>query len=425
MIGNNYRSTVQQLIPVTSNNQPHSTQLFQQKDKHDFIETTQVRGYSNSNIEKMTHPLAQPDDTDYLSPYMIDLLGKITTLAFAEKVLQSPRKRLLDKLGIDDTQKKERQTRLFSDHITIARFYNPPSNAQPISLTLNGSPFIEQEPTTPYFSGQKIITPDFRMYRSDENTHLLNLLRCTFRDDSEIPFDKAPIESLQKYNDTVYLNETRLRDMKRMSNKAEYFIEMTEYLIQRAKPGDFIVQNSLESSSDKNTAHFQYIPDNVSLPVFFHAPQYSDSFKAQIVDWHLPSLYMRVDLQKADWREPINHLQNRCQQLLNNQHTSTTPTFRKLGDDQLEIYLIFKKDCSSAWNMTPKDIQQTPGWLEACGIFIAGTAKSEIFNSKGAKEYYATYRVTAECIKDFINSPDCADFGFEKANQFSGYSFIK
>ncbi|MNV05028.1 hypothetical protein D3C71_953490 [compost metagenome] len=401
MINNNYRSTIQNFISVAENDQAHVDRLVEKKNNHYFTDMSQVRGNSNSNIEKMTHPLSQPDDVDYLSPYMIDLLGRMTTLAFAEKVLQSPRKQILDQLGIDDSQQTQRQSRLHSDQIAISRFYNHRPEARLLSLTLNGSPFLEQEPTTPYFIGQKIITPDFTIHRREESTHLLDLLRCKFRDDSGTPFDKAPIERLQKYNSTVHLNESR-RNENGASNKADYFVEMAEYLIQRGDPGDFIVQNSLESSSDKNTPHFQYIPNQVPLPIFFHIPPYDETIDTQRVDWHLPSLYQKVDLRQPDWRAKIINLQQSSQQLLNHHHISTTPVFRMVEQSHIEVLLVFKKDGSPVWNMALEDSQHTPGWLEACGIFIANTPKAEVFNLKGAQQYYAIYSVTAECIDDLF-----------------------
>lgn len=188
-----------------------------------------------------------------------------------------------------------------------------------------------------------------------------------------------------------------------MSNQASYFIEMTEYLIQRAKPGDFIVQNALETSTDKITPHFQFIPDLVPLPIFSRTPLHDANPKLQILDWHLPSMCQSIDLQNADWKEQIAQLQTACQQLLNEKHVSTTPLLRMMDDDQIMIYLMFKKDCSSVWNMTPEDTQLSPGWLEACGVFIANTSKAEAFNNKGAHDYYATHSVSTEQITRFFD----------------------
>ncbi|AWY39547.1 hypothetical protein DKY63_06365 [Pseudomonas putida] len=401
MFGNNYRLTIQQCIPITASNQAHLEPVIEKKNSNAFTPMDQVRGQSVSSIEKMTQPFAQPDDMDYLSPYMIDLLGKTTTLSFAEKALQTPRKQLLDRLGIDDSQEKQRKGRLSADQVNVSRFYIHPVNQQPVPLTLNGSPFLEQDPTTPYFSAQKIITPDLRIHRQNENTHLLDLLRCKSRDDSEIFFDTAPIERLKNYNHTVFQNESQ-RHENGPSNKTDYFIEMTEYLEQKAEPGDFIVQNSLESSSDKHTPHFQFIPNQVSLPIFCHAPEYDPELELQIADWHLPAVYQRVDLQQFDWREKITQLQAQCKKLIDDYHISTTPFFRMLENKQLEAYLVFKKDGSPEWNMTPEDAQHTPGWLEAGGIFIANTPKAEVFNLKGAQEYYAAYSVPAERINELL-----------------------
>jgi hypothetical protein len=402
MIGSDYRSAVNTFFPLTPRIEAHSTHLTEKKDSRDHTEMNQVRGHSSSTIEKMTHPLAQPDDKDHFSPYMIDLLGRTRTLAFAEKALQAPRKRLLDTLGIDDTQHRSREIRLYSDQTAISRFYS--YAVQPVALTLNGRPFLEQEPTNPYFQGQKIITPDPRICRSEEKSRKLDLLRCKSRDDSEIAFNKAPIERLQQYNNTVFLNETRRREKEDLSNKATYFTEMAEFLIQRAKPGDFIVQNALESSNDKNTPHFQFIPDQVPLPIFSRTPPHTDNPNPQILDWHLPSMCETVDLQHADWREKIAQLQATCQQLLTDQHISTTPLFRMMEDDQIKVYLVFKKDCSSVWNMTPEDTQLSPGWLEACGVFITDSPKSEAFNNNGAQNYYATHSVSTAQITTFFES---------------------
>lgn len=401
MIGNDYRSTVRAFIPLTSTMEAHSAQLTEKKDNRDHTQMSQVRGHSSSNIEKMTHPLAQPDDSDQLSPYMIDLLGKTRTLAFAEKALQAPRKRLLDKLGIDDTHHRKREIRIFSDHTAISRFYS--HAVQPTALTLNGRPFLEQEPTNPYFHGQKIITPDPRIFRGEEMSRTMDLLLCKSRDDSEIAFNKAPVDRLQQYNNAVFLNETRRREKEDLSNKATYFTEMAEFLIQRAKPGDFIVQNALESSSDKNTPHFQFIPDQVPLPIFSRTPPEEDNAKPQMLNWHLPTMCETVDLQQADWREKISRLQAACEQLLNDQHISTTPLFRMMGSDQIKVYLVFKKDCSSAWNMTPEDALLSPGWLEACGVFITHSSKSEAFNNNGAQNYYANHSVSPARIKTFFD----------------------
>lgn len=401
MFVNNYRLTVQQCIPITQSNLPHPEPMIEKKNSNAFTSMDQVRGQSVSSIEKMTQPLAKPDDMDYLSPYMIDLLVRTTTLFFAEKVLQTPRKQLLDRLGIDDSQEKQRKDRLYSDHVSVSRFYNRPVNQQPVSLTLNESPFLEQEPTTPYFNNQKIITPDLRIYRQNENAHSLDLLRCKSRDDSEIFFDKAPIQRLNTYNHTVFQNESR-RHESGPSNKTDYFIEMAEYLEQKAEPGDFIVQNALESSSDKYTPHLQFIPNEVPLPIFFQALIYDPESDIQIVDWHLPALYQKFDLRQFDWREKISELQERCKELINVHHISTTPIFRMRENNQVEAYLIFKKDGSSEWNMTPEDAQHTPGWLEAGGIFIANTPKAEVFSLKGAREYYAAYNVSSDRIRELF-----------------------
>jgi len=54
------------------------------------------------------------------------------------------------------------------------------------------------------------------------------------------------------------------------------------------------------------------------------------------------------------------------------------------------MYLIFKQDGSE---LAPEIMQQAPGWLESCGIFIANTPKAITFNTLGADQYYGPYRV--------------------------------
>lgn len=401
MISHNPRVSVSTFNSITANKEPNTALLTNLKDKDSFINVADVRG-TGGGIEKMTHPLARVNEEDLFSPYMIELLGNTTALAFAEKVLQAPRQRLLDSLGIDDTRKTERQSSLHEDQNTISRFYTRTTELKPSSITLNGSLFIEQQPTTPYFMNQKIITPDFTINRNDEDAQKLNLLQCKTRDDSEVFFNNRPILQLQQYNASTYLHESHLRDDGKLQNNAHYFTEMVDYLAQRGSPGDFISQNSLESSTDRTTAHFQYIPGNVPLPIFAHAPRSGDIAEAKIVDWYLPSVWSTFDLNQPDWIDSTTKLQRLCQELLDSEHISTTPLFRKLEGGIVESFLIFKKDCSTQWDMTPESILNAPGWLEASGIFIANSGKSEVFESLGARAYYESYCVTAESL-DAIN----------------------
>jgi hypothetical protein len=398
VITSNYRMSVSSFHTLNPSEQPHVATLTEKKNSSEFTDMGSVRGQSKSGIEKMTHPLAQSNERDYLSPYMIDILGDTTTLAFAEKTLQAPRQRLLDTLGIDDTQKNLRQAELRMDQQAISRFYTHPTDAQPMRITLNGKDFLEQPPTSPYFKDQKIITPDYGFFRNNQSLHKLDLLNCKTRDDSELFFDKEPVIKLQEDNQQLFLNESNLRTEGKTLNTTHYFVEMMEYLEQRGNPGDFIVQNSLETSSDKNTPHFQFIPGDVPLPIYSHGPQTSGISGAQIVDWHLPSIYSTIDLQQFDWRDTATQLQHRCQELLESQQLSTTPIFRKREDGQIESWLIFKKDCSDQWNMESKEILNAPGWLEASGVFIANSTKAETFSTVGADTYYASYCVPTEKI---------------------------
>lgn len=372
-------------------NEPRTANLTQDRPAGAFIKMDAVPGDSNSSIEKMTHPLAGCGETGDMSPYMIVLLGDQKALDFAEKVLQAPRKRLLDKLGIDDGNKTDRHAQLYTELESLTRFY--PNNAQfePKRITLNGEPFIEQEPTRPYFAGQKVITPDFTTHRVPQEQQRNNLLLCKTRDDSALYFNQTPIIELKTYNDDVFAKESALRAGDNFLNKTQYFTEMVEYLTYFSKAGDILVQNSLETSSDKNTPHLQFIPGDIPLPLFYQSSQVLTDGKYQQVDWHLPTLAVTVDSRQHDWRAQTELVQTVCQALLANQHISTTPVFRNLGDGLTKMYLIFKQDDS---DQAAEIMQHAPGWLESCGIFISNTPKANTFTTLGAVQYYAPYGIT-------------------------------
>ncbi|WPO95474.1 MULTISPECIES: hypothetical protein [Enterobacteriaceae] len=392
MINHNYRSTIGQFIPLQQeSNKPRTAHLTQERPAGECIKMDVVPGNSTSSIEKMTHPLAGCSEEGGMSPYMIALLGDQKALNFAEKVLQAPRKRLLDQLGIDDRNKVERHAQLHAELTSLTRFYQRDDALQPKRIALNGQPFIEQEPTRPYFAGQKIVTPDFTLYRAEQEQQRNNLLLCKTRDDSALYFNQAPIAELKTYNDDVFANESALRAGDNFLNKTQYFTAMVEYLTRYSQAGDILVQNSLETSSDRNTPHLQFIPGDVPLPLFYQRAQALTDGEYQQIDWYLPTLAMTVDSRQHGWQAETERAQAVCQALLTNQHISTTPVFRSLGDGLATLYLIFKQDGS---DMAPELLQQAPGWLEACGIFIANTPKAVMFTAQGAEQYYASYAVT-------------------------------
>lgn len=383
---------ISQFMPLQQeSNEPRTANLTQDRPAGEFIKMDIVPGDSNSSIEKMTHPLAGYRETEGMSPYMIVLLNDQKALDFAEKVLQAPRKRLLDKLGIDDGNKTNRHAQLYAERESLTRFYPNDAQLQPKRITLNGQPFIEQEPTKPYFAGQKIITPDFTMHRAEQEQQRNNLLLCKTRDDSALYFNQTPITELKTYNDDVFAKESMLRAGDNFLNKAQYFTTMVEYLTYFSQPGDILVQNSLETSSDKNTPHLQFIPGDIPLPLFYQSSQIFTGGEYQQIDWHLPTLAITVDSRQPDWQVRTELMQTMCQELLANQHISTIPVFRNLGDGLTTMYLIFKQDAS---NMAPEIMQQAPGWLESCGIFITNTPKAITFTALGAVQYYAPYGAT-------------------------------
>lgn len=374
-------------LPLNTS-EPRSVCLTQDKPAEKVITLNSVPGNSSSSLEKMTHPLAGCSDQENISPYMILLLGEERALAFAEKTLLSPRKRLLDQLGIDDRDRKKNHDQNCTDLATITRFYPSLPNSQPTIIPLNGMNFIVQSPTKPYFFGQKVITPDFTLHRATQEAQRKNLLLCKTRDDSMVFFDTAPVVALKNYNDAVFANERALRENDLFLNKTQYFVEMIEYLSHCSTVGDTIVQNSLETSSDKNTPHLQFIPGNVPLPLFSRSSHALEGSEHRYLDWYLPTLITPVDTGSAGWQSQVKSLQDACQTLLENQHISTTPVFRSGEYNTVYIYLIFKPDGS---NMAPEVLQLAPGWLESCGIFIENTAKAGAFNEQGADTYYSAY----------------------------------
>jgi len=381
-----------QFFPLQQeNNEARTANLTQDRPAGEFIKMDAIPGYSNSSIEKMTHPLAGCGETGSMSPYMIVLLGDQRALDFSEKVLRAPRKRLLDKLGIDDSDKTGSHTRLHTEMESLTRFYPNDAEFEPKRITLNGKPFIEQEPTRPYFAGQKIITPDFTTHRAAQEQQRKNLLLCKTRDDSALYFNQTPIIELKKYNEDVFAKEKALRAGENFLNKTQYFTPMVEYLTQFSKAGDILVQNSFETSSDKNTPHLQFIPGDIPLPLFYQSFQVLTDDKYQQVDWHLPTLAVTVNSRQHDWREQTERVQTMCQELLANQHISTTPVLRNLGNGLIKMYLVFKQDGS---DLAAEIMQQAPGWLESCGIFISNTPKAVTFTTLGTVQYYAPYGVT-------------------------------
>lgn len=144
MIIHNYRSMIGQFFPLQQeNNEVRTANLTQDRPVGEFIKMDALPGDSKSSIEKMTHPLGGYDETGSMSPYMIVLLGDQRALDFAEKVLQAPRQRLLDTLGIDDDNKADRHTRLHSELESLTRFYPNNPEFEPKKITLNDQPFIE------------------------------------------------------------------------------------------------------------------------------------------------------------------------------------------------------------------------------------------------------------------------------------------
>jgi hypothetical protein len=379
------RSMVGQFMPLqAAGGEPRTAQLIEDRPAGQCITMDRVPGSSKSSIEKMTQPLAGYPEYEVLSPYMMVLLGDGDSVQYAEKVLRTPRRCLLDQLGLDDVGSGARGRQQRTDQGILLEFYSGAHRP----LMLNSQRFIEQEPTKPYFLGQKIITPDFTFYRAEQDQITTDLLSCRVRDDSGVFFNHLPILELKRYNDGVLAQETALRAGEAYLNKTEYFAEMIEYLNSCGDAGDIMVQNSLETSSDKNTPHLQFIPGAVPLPLLHRPLQAIEGSDCQSVDWYLPTLALRVDCQDPRWQLQVQAWQSVCRDLLENDQVSTTPLFRKREGQEVDLYLIFKQDGSQ---MAVETLQQAPGWLESCGVFMAGTAKARLFSDQGASAYYEPY----------------------------------
>ncbi|EJD6402343.1 MULTISPECIES: hypothetical protein [Providencia] len=387
MMNHDYRTMIAQFTSLPPDNtQPYTARLSIERPSSEYIQLDAVPGSSSSSIEKMTHPLAGSHKSTEMSPYMISLLGDQASLRFAEKVFQSPKQRLFDQWGIDNTCQS--YTDKCTQLDTIVRFYFRDQQSQLKKIELNGQPFIEQQPTKPYFLGQKVITPDFTIHRAQEQQQKNTLLQSKTRDDCALYFNKQPILDLQTYNDQVYKQESQIRQGNNFLNEAKYFIPMVEYLTHFGQIKDLLVQNSLECSSDENTPHFQFIPHDVKLPLLQQKTLPSDNEKYKWVDWFLPTLCIEMDSAKVDWQEQTLLIQDFCQKLSGEKHISTTSVFQHLGDRQVNMYLIFKNDES---RLTPEQLKQSPGWLESCGVFITDTPKATLFTHQGAEQYYAPY----------------------------------
>jgi hypothetical protein len=139
----------------------------------------------------MTHPLAGYNEEGRISPYMMALLGNQRALDFADSVIHAQKKRVLDELGIDDNSVNRRRQQHENMEI-VTRFYPCDIQCQPKKIELSGQPFIEQEPTKPYFVGQKVVTPDFTLFRAAQEKQRKNLLLCKTRDDSSLFSTKHP-----------------------------------------------------------------------------------------------------------------------------------------------------------------------------------------------------------------------------------------
>ncbi|QKJ50904.1 hypothetical protein G9396_07765 [Providencia rettgeri] len=122
MMNHDYRTMIAQFTSLPPDHtQPYTARLSIERPSSEYIKLDAVPGSSSSSIEKMTHPLAGSHKSTEMSPYMISLLGDQASLRFAEKVFQSPKQRLFDQWGIDNTCQS--YTDKCTQLDTIVRFY--------------------------------------------------------------------------------------------------------------------------------------------------------------------------------------------------------------------------------------------------------------------------------------------------------------
>lgn len=380
MFGHDHRSTVSRFVPTAQlDGTPRIEPLIELRPAGSFTGIADVPGSSDSAIEKMTHPLAGASPRR-LSPYMLWLLRSSQAVAFADKVLRSSERAVLDQLGLDDVEGPRRRAQLAADALAVQRYYGHSTRA----IQLLGRPYLVQAPTKPYFPDQLLITPDFTLHRRQEAAHQKNLLRCATRDDACLYVDPAPIIDLKRYDDTVH---SQALDGRRQAFPpcTLDFAAMAEYLTRFAEAGDLVVQNSNDRCSDKVIAHWQHIPHGVSLPLLARPRTPLAGTDCARVDWKLPTLSTRVDMRRPGWDQALVHLQDVCTRLSAERSATTTPVFQKVDEDCVRANVIFKLHTSA---LSTENQRAAPGWLESCGIFIAHTPSAVAYATLGETAYY-------------------------------------
>ncbi|MCW8274880.1 hypothetical protein IMF27_03455 [Pseudomonas sp. PCH199] len=172
-----YRTPVSGFNTLSASAQPHIATLTTSKNIGEFVNADEIPRGSDSSIIHMTQPTARNIDygkfssdekrlhgeQDAFSPYMLHLIDEPALLTFAEKVLYEAENRKLAALNLDDPEATKRRTERRITQKNITHFYSHDQNSlashnnRSTTITLNGSVFLEQSPTKPYFANQKLL----------------------------------------------------------------------------------------------------------------------------------------------------------------------------------------------------------------------------------------------------------------------------
>ncbi|MGJ0579584.1 hypothetical protein ACR71G_16275 [Xenorhabdus bovienii] len=389
-ICDDFRTVVSVFLYLHTNDNPHVAKLFELKSASEYIPISDVPGCANSLIEKMTHPVSYKKPYEYFSPYLISLFSSDDMIDI-----------LLDcfKSKYDYVFFQHMKEELHSQYITIKRFYFRNTTNLIRKIQLCGRQFLEQRPTKPYFENQKIITPDLTVYRKNENIYRLLLSKAVKRPVSISA--RLALNATLRYANDVQKKETERMLSGELTNNTTYFCEMYDYLNKYADVSDFISQSSLENSSDKNIVHFQFV-HGVSLPLFRRGSKNIPPFNIFRLDWYLPTVLISFDFHEVEYQKNMRELQRVCMNFSAVSQISITPIFRKVNHEMLDIYLILKKNFSASWKMDQSVIDNAPGWLESCGVFMSGSRQARVFEIIGPSDYYENHCPPNEYINNFI-----------------------
>ncbi|MGL5965670.1 MAG: hypothetical protein ACRCZ6_00505 [Kluyvera sp.] len=384
------RTSVKPIKYICQLDIPHVANLFEQRKNPNVVSIYDVPGNGYSSIEKMTHPVSYNESGSLLSPFLMWLCQSEeelnTLIVFFKKnniELFSP--------------KDERKIR--EDFKLIKKFYSIHVKYGLSKIKLGGKWFIEQKPTRPYFCGQKIITNDLQCFRYNDYVYKKILtLASRFRDGGG---KNLLLNFIIRYVKKIQSLEKKRFIKAQYINKNDYFSEMYEYLLKCGKPGDFISQSSLECSTDRHTVHFQFIQDT-TLPLFIRSAERNKLLIIERVPWYLPVFSIIINPHAADSLIFLKYLQVKCNEFSLLSQVSVTPIFRKLNSSNIEMLLILKKDCSSKWRLDKTIIENMPGWLESCGVFISNSHQANKFNRVSMDEYYEDYCAPEKYVNLFL-----------------------